>query len=423
MVHRRAAIVALVLGAALVASIFVVVPALTLVATDEGPKRILALDPNRYYRSQDEPITMNAVRITDLEPNSFVGFLDPYGKTMQELGSENRTSITLDSKQAALFQNRDPYENYMLIRLPEWLGGGKDDSSAVRAYHAISLTDKCIHRYWSTEGRWRMENPCAGDMYRPWDGYAFGGPAAQGFVGFVPSKGFYPALQMPRLSVDGEGYVIAFKPDNNPNGDGSQGEGRQMSPSDLGRSNAAMISVASEYSGYSLPFPASIAPDYRLSQLTPAGVPWWVKQVGPVRALQASYSTGTEYAPITIDVFATDQFPDMALGGPLVSRSNDSGYLVNGTLVNALIHLDYYHEISDARLQVRSGADIAGDYAILAAPSQVSEGSDIGSGALVWAKSADGKKDIVVVVNSRSMTIEELTRLVQSIGIMENQVE
>lgn len=409
--------VALVLGAVLVASIFLVVPSLTLVATDEGPKRIFALDPRKYYGQPDEPVTMNAVRISELEPNSFVWFLDPYGKTMEKLYRESKTSITLDSKEMELFQNRDPYENYMLIRLPEWLGGGEDNPSALRAYHAISLSDKCIHRYWSTEGRWRMENPCAGDMYRPWDGYAFAGPASQGSVGFVISKGFYPALQMLRLSVDSEGYVVVFKPDNNPQGDGVKGEGRRMSPSDLQESNNAMISAASEYSGCVLPLPANIPPDHRLGELNPTGGPWWMRQVGAILPLEAIYSTGTEYASITIDVFSTEQFPDMALGGPMVSRSADSsGYVVNGTLVSALIHLDYYSAIPDGLLQVRDGTDIAGEYAILAAPSKLKEGDYLGAGALVWGKSADGK-DIVVAINARNMTMDELTSLVKSIGV------
>lgn len=418
----------IIIGAALVASILAVVPYLSLASKPDSPRRIFALDPHKYYfySSQKEPITMNAVRIGggDLVPNSFVWFLDPYGKTMQDLHPENKSSITLSGKQLEQFQNRDPYENYMLIRLPEWIGGGKDSVSALRAYHAVSLSDKCLHRYFSDEGRWRMENPCAGDMYRPWDGYAFAGPASQGSVGFVISKGFYPALQKLRLSVDSEGYVVAFRPDNSPRGDGAKGEGRQLSPGDLEESNREMILAASEYSGYKLPLPARILPDYYLSELTPTGGPWWMTQQaeGTKRALEALYSTSRgEYAPITIDVFPLDRFPDMALGRSAVSRSSaGSGYVINATLVSALIHLDYYYNsVPDGLLQVRNGTDIAGQYAVLTAPSKLEdkEDSNIGAGALVWGKSIDGKKEIVVVINARNMTMDELTRLVKSIEI------
>jgi hypothetical protein len=434
------AVVAVIIGAALVGSLLLIVPHLSLniLRSSDTPKRIYALDPKGYtFGTIDKPVTLTAVRVNDLKPNSFVWFLDPYGKTMQKLLNNhvaNTSSFTLDRKETEQFQNIDSYEYYMLIRLPEWLGGQNDgndndnDASSLRAYHSISLSDKCTARYWPTEGRWRIENPCAGDMYRPWDGYAFAGPAYSGFVGMVPSRGYHPALQMLKLSVDREGYVVAFRPDNKPQGDGTQGEGRQMSPDDLEKSNKDMILEASKYSGYALPLPASIPPNYVLSELNPAGGPWWMTQQPedtkkwPLEATYSSAGIG-EYAPITIDIFSLERFPDMAPGGTLIKRSGAFGYVVNSTIAGRLIHLDYYHYSSSPDgggmelLQTRNGTDIAGEYAVLTAPSKLKEGENPGAGALVWGKSSDGKKDILVVINARRMPMYELVHLVEGIGI------
>jgi hypothetical protein len=41
----------------------------------------------------------------------------------------------------------DTYRLFMLIRLPEWMGGSANDISAFRAYSAKSLDDSCIVRY------------------------------------------------------------------------------------------------------------------------------------------------------------------------------------------------------------------------------------------------------------------------------------
>jgi hypothetical protein len=338
----RVAMIAIVVSAALVASLLFAMPYFSLGALkSDVPVRIFALDPRKYgvgTGDDGEPITMNAVKVDDLKPNSFVWFLDPYGKTMKTLlansaAGNNKTSITLDSKQMEQFQNRDPYEYYMLIRLPEWLGGGsgyrdgtgnggnassnENNSSSsgvatLRAYHSISLSDKCTAKYFLDEGRTRIENPCAGDMYRPWDGFAIAGPAHQGFVGMVPSKGYYPALQMLRLSVDGGGYVVAFRPDNNPRGDGVQGEGRLMSPDELAESNTKMVLAASQYSGFALPFPATMPPDYVLGWIEPnynSGRPAMspgLPEAGDVNRLplQATYiSAGGNQATTTIDAF------------------------------------------------------------------------------------------------------------------------
>lgn len=410
---RQALGVALVVGAVLMASIFFVVPSLV-TSKPEGPRRVLALDPKEYAPGMDDGnVTMSAVKAADLKSNSFVWFLDPYGKTMAGLYDESKTSITLNKKELEHFAKRDPFENYMLIQLPGWLGGEKDDASAFRAYHAISISDGCYARYFPTEGRWRMENPCAGDMYRPWDGMAFAGPAAVGYVGGAPSGGSYHALQQLRLSLDDEGYIVALKPDNSLQGDGVQGSGRVLSPETLRESNREMIEAASEHAGFSLPFPTNIEPDYFLSELNPVNGPWWPGSTQSRPALEALYSNQREYAPITIRAYSTDQFADLKLGGPIAHPSG-SGYVVNSTLVNSLNSLYY----GPGYAYVRNGTDIVGEYAFLAASDELGE-ENLGASALVWGKSADGKEDLFVVINARNMDMDELVSLVQNTGIQD----
>ncbi|MEM2139494.1 hypothetical protein [Nitrososphaera sp.] len=417
MAYRRAAVVALVAGAALVASIFVMMPSLALINASEPSRRIMALGSNAYYPdTENEQVTMNAVRPGDMKPNSFVWFLDPYGKTMGELYDGSSASLTLDRKELERFEQRDAFEYYLLIRLPAWLGGEKDDTSSFRAYHAISLSDNCLFRYWSAEGRWRMENPCAGDIYRAWDGLAVAGPASVGMVGGTISTGYHPALQMLRLSVDSEGYLVAHKPDNSLQGDGVQAEGRRLSPQDVDESNKEMVQAAGEYAGYSLPFPSTIQTDYRLTDLNPSIGPWWMEtQSEP--PMQATYTySNRQYAAITIDVYPVQNHPDLKLGGPLVSRS-DSGYLVNGTVVGALLHVGYPRPQGMPEPQIREGTNIAGDFAILVAPSELGGDSYTGAGAIVWGKSPDGKEDIVVVLNTSDVRMDELASMVESLRV------
>jgi hypothetical protein len=128
--------------------------------------------------------------------------------------------------------------------------------------------------------------------------------------------------------------------------------------------------------------------------------------------LQAVYSSQREYSSVIIDVFPTDQFADLRLGGPAV-RPSGTGYAVNGTLFNELTRL--YYDPSYGSIQFRNGTDIAGEYAILAKTAPL-EREETGAGALVWGKSADGK-DLLVAVHARDMSMKDLTSLVRGIGV------
>ncbi|MGI0064138.1 MAG: twin-arginine translocation signal domain-containing protein [Nitrosopumilaceae archaeon] len=72
----------------------------------------------------------------------------------------------------------EAFRKWQFIRLPEELGGTKDDISSFRAYSMVCLHLWCLWKYWPQEGRKRGECPCHGSMYNPLTGTAFAGPAS-----------------------------------------------------------------------------------------------------------------------------------------------------------------------------------------------------------------------------------------------------
>jgi len=72
----------------------------------------------------------------------------------------------------------EAFRKWQFIRLPEELGGQKNDLSSFRAYSMICLHLWCLWKYWPQEGRKRGECPCHGSMYNPLTGTAFAGPAS-----------------------------------------------------------------------------------------------------------------------------------------------------------------------------------------------------------------------------------------------------
>jgi Rieske Fe-S protein len=74
--------------------------------------------------------------------------------------------------------NEEAFRKWQFIRLPDELGGSKNDVTAFRAYSMICLHLWCLWKYWPQEGRKRGECPCHGSMYDPVTGTAFLGPAS-----------------------------------------------------------------------------------------------------------------------------------------------------------------------------------------------------------------------------------------------------
>jgi len=74
--------------------------------------------------------------------------------------------------------DEEAFRKWQFIRLPEELGGAKNDISSFRAYSMVCLHLWCLWKYWPQEGRKRGECPCHGSMYNPVTGTAFAGPAS-----------------------------------------------------------------------------------------------------------------------------------------------------------------------------------------------------------------------------------------------------
>lgn len=118
--------------------------------------------------------------------------------------------------------NRDVFQLFTLVRLPEHLGGGVDGVSAFRAYNAVSLTtDHCVIKYWQDHKRQRLEDPCWGSMYRIVDGLMITSPDL--IMNTVPA-----ALPYLELSVDENGSLYVEPPTWTREENGVVGTGRIM---------------------------------------------------------------------------------------------------------------------------------------------------------------------------------------------------
>lgn len=115
--------------------------------------------------------------------------------------------------------NKESFRTWQFIRLPEELGGAKNDASAFRAYSMVCLHLWCLWKYFPDKGRKRGECPCHGSMYDPFTGKAFAGPASlQG-----PPSNVLPRLD---LEVDSKGDIWIKPPVWSPNANGIVGYGR-----------------------------------------------------------------------------------------------------------------------------------------------------------------------------------------------------
>ena len=115
--------------------------------------------------------------------------------------------------------NKESFRIWQFIRLPEELGGTKQDVSAFRMYSMVCLHLWCLWKYWSDPGRKRGECPCHGSMYDPLTGKAFAGPASLQ----APPSNVLPSLD---LESDADGNMWVKPPNWSPNGNGIVGFGR-----------------------------------------------------------------------------------------------------------------------------------------------------------------------------------------------------
>ena len=213
-------------------------------------------------------------------------------------------------------ESKDTYQLFMLIRLPEWMGGAENDTSAFRAYSAKALDDSCIVKYWPDAGRQRIENPCQGSMYRVIDGAMT--------YGAIHTSTAMTALPYLDISIDKNGMLYVEPPEFTPSENGVIGFGRNLSLNEI-RNNSAFLaeSFAKYYPKYH-PVPTEFA-GHILSEIAPEG-----------------YSTTVRYL----------DFP------------NKSGHIVmtiatqtHGILSSHLLTSDVeYWEIGDTEIQISGSA-------------------------------------------------------------------
>jgi rieske iron-sulfur protein len=115
--------------------------------------------------------------------------------------------------------DEEAFRKWQFIRLPEELGGTKNDVTAFRAYSMICLHLWCLWKYWPEDNRKRGECPCHGSMYAPLTGTAFAGPASLQ----APPSNTLPKLD---FETDSDGFMYISPVTWGVNDNGVVGYGR-----------------------------------------------------------------------------------------------------------------------------------------------------------------------------------------------------
>lgn len=450
MLRQHIVLIAILGSAALVLSTLLIIPYFTTskAIQSDTQRRIVSFESkqlpqvaeNGEITSYDTIVEMRYVRAGDIEPNSSVWFFNPFdGRVASELYRKPIDSFTKDEKNAAM-EKIDQYAYYQLIRLPIWLGSDdENNTTAYRAYNAISLTQKCLAKYWPNEVRMRIEDPCAGDTYRSWDGFAFGGPAGQGFLsGFPGSRGTYQGLSNLELAIDNEGYLLALRPDTSPSSNGVPGEGRTFSADALEQSNQALIDAASSHIGYSLPFATRLPPDYLLADIRESnqfGDSYNVNSETESPVLDAAYVNPQSYEGIVITVAELDRFPSLGIESLTEEINGNIVPDLNNTDLRSFLGIyglddDYcYFAYAGSNVKIpyelEFGPGMAGEFSIFHSPDlstneQARSADDnftCGSNVLIWGKSIDNGKAILVQIQTVDQNLERLQNLAKVLPI------
>lgn len=213
------------------------------ICQDEGGKRIgdvckIPIPSNST--SSSISTTSNSAKVTTMVPDSMKFFFYP------------------DPEE----DFRDLHRVFMLIRLPEWMGGAANDASAFRAYSAKSIDDACIVRYWPGPERQRIENPCQGGMYRVVDGALTEGQ--------IYSSNKLSALPHLDLTLDENGVLYIEPPKWTKTDNGVIGYGRQMTYEELSEGSKFLIDSFKNSFPQFPPIPLEFA-GYLLSEIVQNG--------------------------------------------------------------------------------------------------------------------------------------------------------
>jgi hypothetical protein len=181
--------------------------------TSSGPN----VDERVYLRTTYNHLASSGgyVRMQDMEPNSFGYFAYP--------NSYNFTDPA------------NAYQRFILIRLPSWMGGDKNDISSYRAYSAIDLDSHCMLRYWPQDGRQSIQDVCHFENYRIVDGASY-------YPGIkIMAKPVENALPELDLRTDSDGYIYVKPPTWTADKNGLIGDGRHVTKEQTLETSKALL--------------------------------------------------------------------------------------------------------------------------------------------------------------------------------------
>ena len=115
--------------------------------------------------------------------------------------------------------DEEAFRKWQFIRLPEELGGSKNEVTAFRAYSMVCLHLWCLWKYWPDESKKRGECPCHGSIYDPLTGTATLGPASLQ----APPSNTLPQLD---FETDSDGFMYISPVTWGVNDNGVVGYGR-----------------------------------------------------------------------------------------------------------------------------------------------------------------------------------------------------
>jgi hypothetical protein len=189
-----------------------------------------------YKTGETTTYNFSYAKIQDIRTDSAAHFLNPFGKSMSSgfpsASTDNKLNDRMtEEERTSLVFDADAFEHYILIRLPPELGGDAETINAFRAYSNLDPGSKCFLGFRTNqEGNGSaLQDPCHSDIFRVSDGYSCFGKIVSG----NPVLSAYNAIPRMRLSVDDQGYLVAARPDGQPHGDGTVGEGRIMSADEI----------------------------------------------------------------------------------------------------------------------------------------------------------------------------------------------
>ena len=195
----------------------------------------IAPQPHEHVPEQAEPV--NADDVFTMRPNSVEFFYYPNPA-----------------------KDNDTYRLFMLVRLPEWMGGGANDTSAFRAYSAKALDDACTVKYRPDLGHQRIENPCQGGHYRVVDGALT--------LGAIHRSSALSALPYLELVAGENGMLYVEPPEWTRTENGVIGHGRDISLQEIGANSQFMVDAFAEYYPEYPAIPTKFT-GYFLAEITP----------------------------------------------------------------------------------------------------------------------------------------------------------